>query len=168
MLPLVRYEQVEQLYFPQMEFAPTSIACLAEPELVAEKLRAGYQRRKARDVYDLAYFARRPRNEALVKKLLLLKLWNVFDRFDYARFDGQFADKKAYDWDDLYQLIPRADHEAPDTFLARVRDAFSFMKELSEAEQAVSLDSAQRRVEEAQQLLAECLVVLDSRCLCRQ
>jgi hypothetical protein len=142
-----------------MEFKPARIACLAEPELVAEKLRAGYQRRKARDVYDLAYFARRPRNEALVKKLLLLKLWNVRDRFEYAKFDGQFADKKAYDWDDLYQLIPQADHEAPETFLGRVRSAFSFMKELSEVEQAVSLDSAQRRNEEAKQLLSECVAL---------
>jgi hypothetical protein len=33
------------------------------------------------------------------------------------------------------------------------------MRELSEAEQAVSLDSAQRRSDEAQQLLDECLAL---------
>ena len=36
------------------------ITCLALPEIIAEKVRACYQRSKARDVYDLSVFATRP------------------------------------------------------------------------------------------------------------
>jgi predicted nucleotidyltransferase component of viral defense system len=44
------------------------------PKIVAEKIRACYQRNKARDIYDLAMFAARPLNQALIRRLVVLKL----------------------------------------------------------------------------------------------
>jgi predicted nucleotidyltransferase component of viral defense system len=59
-LPTERLRQVQQSYFKLLPFEPTEIACLALPEIIAEKIRACYQRNKARDVYDLGVFATRP------------------------------------------------------------------------------------------------------------
>ena len=151
--------QLEQAYFANLEFAPSALPCLAEAELLAEKLRAGYQRRKARDIYDLAVFARRPKNEALVRKLLILKLWNVRDQFDFAQFDARLSEFKEYDWDDLYLLIPRRDHETAEALLRRVRQGFAFLQMLTDLERDVASDGAKRRGDEYEALHLECHVL---------
>ena len=56
-LPTERRPQIEQSYFKLLPFAPAEITCLALPEILAEKIRACYQRNKARDIYDLGMFA---------------------------------------------------------------------------------------------------------------
>jgi predicted nucleotidyltransferase component of viral defense system len=106
--------QLPQTYFTHLEFAPTAVPCLHESELIAEKLRAAYQRRKARDIYDLAVFATRPRHEQLIRKAFILKLWNVRKSFDPAAFEARLLEKDRYDWDDLFELIPKRDREAPE------------------------------------------------------
>ena len=155
-LPIQTQPQLEQQYFGYLEFVPAQLPCLMEAELLAEKLRAGYQRRKARDIYDLAIFAQRPKNEPLVRKLLLLKLWNVRDSFDYGHFSSRLSEHREYDWDDLYQLIPPRDHESGETLLARVRQGFAFLSTLSEIESAIATDRAQRRQTDCEALRAEC------------
>lgn len=59
-LPTERRPQIPQSYFRFLPFAPTDIVCLALPEILAEKIRACYQRNKARDIFDLGMFATRP------------------------------------------------------------------------------------------------------------
>ena len=58
------------------------ITCLTLPEIIAEKIRACYQRSKARDIYDLSVFATRPLNRPLIRRLVVLKLWQAGDAFD--------------------------------------------------------------------------------------
>lgn len=63
--------QVEQSYFRFLSFAPGNIRCLALPEILAEKIRACYQRNKARDIYDLGnvcYAATRPESDPKVSR----------------------------------------------------------------------------------------------------
>ena len=151
-----RLPQLPQAYFPQLEFAPADLPCLNESELIAEKLRAAYQRRKARDIYDLAVFATRPRDEALIRKVFVLKLWKVRNSFDAAMFDARLAEKDHYDWDDLFDLIPKRDREAPETLLGRVRRGFSFLGALDELEAEIAVDGAQRRWATAEALREEC------------
>jgi len=81
-LPTGMLEQQIQSYFRFLPFAPSPIRCLALDEILAEKLRACYQRNKARDIYDLGMFAGRPMNQALIRRLVILKLWQANDRFD--------------------------------------------------------------------------------------
>ena len=69
--------QIEQSYFRLLPFAPAEIICLALPEILAEKIRACYQRNKARDIYDLGIFATRPLDQALIRRLVVLKLWQA-------------------------------------------------------------------------------------------
>jgi predicted nucleotidyltransferase component of viral defense system len=59
-LPTKRLPQIEQSYFRFLPFVPAEITCLALDEILAEKIRACYQRNKARDIYDLGVFATRP------------------------------------------------------------------------------------------------------------
>jgi predicted nucleotidyltransferase component of viral defense system len=69
-LPVERLLQIDQSYFKFLPFVPAEITCLALPEILAEKIRASYQRNKARDIYDLGMFARRPLDQALVRRLV--------------------------------------------------------------------------------------------------
>ena len=39
---------------------------------------------------------------------MILKLWQARDTFDPARLMQKFADGRAFDWDDLRQLLNRA------------------------------------------------------------
>ena len=84
-LPTERRAQIEQSYFKHLPFVPSEIICLALPEILAEKIRACYQRSKARDIHDLGAFARRPLEQPLIRPLVVLKLWQAGDTFDPAR-----------------------------------------------------------------------------------
>jgi predicted nucleotidyltransferase component of viral defense system len=43
-------------------------------EILAEKIRACYQRNKARDIFDLGTFATRPLDHALIRRLVVLRI----------------------------------------------------------------------------------------------
>lgn len=107
-LPTERRAQIEQSYFRLLPFAPAELLCLALPEILAEKIRACYQRNKARDIYDLGMFATRPLDRVLIRRLVVLKLWQARDRFDPARLMQKFQDGRDFDWDDLRDLVNHA------------------------------------------------------------
>jgi predicted nucleotidyltransferase component of viral defense system len=83
-LPVERRAQIERSYFKFLRFVPAEIICLALPEILAEKIRACYQRNNARDIYDLGMFAARPLDQARIRRLLVLKRWQAQDIFDPA------------------------------------------------------------------------------------
>lgn len=91
-LPRERRAQIEQSYFRFLPSAPTDLICLGLAELLAEKIRACYQRNKARDIYDLGMFATRPLEHALISRLVVLKLWQARDSFDPAQLMQKFRD----------------------------------------------------------------------------
>jgi hypothetical protein len=53
-------------------------------------------------------FAKRPLDRPLIRRLVVLKLWQAGDAFDPARLTQKFADGREFDWDDLRQLVNRA------------------------------------------------------------
>jgi predicted nucleotidyltransferase component of viral defense system len=89
-LPTERHAQIEQSYFKLLLFPPAEITCLPLPEILAEELRACYQRNKARDIYDLGMFATGPLDQARIRHLVILKLWQARDTFDPARLMQKF------------------------------------------------------------------------------
>jgi predicted nucleotidyltransferase component of viral defense system len=91
-----RLAQIEQSYFILLPFALAEIVCLALPEIFAEKIRACYQRNKARDIYDLGMFATRPLDRAPIRRLVVLKLWQARDTFDPARPDAEIPGRKGF------------------------------------------------------------------------
>ena len=106
-LPPTRNAQHIQSYFRHLPFDPVDITCLALPEIIAEKVRACYQRSKARDIYDLSVFATRPLDRPLIRRLVVLKLWQASDAFDPEALMARFNNATAFDWEDLRQLVRR-------------------------------------------------------------
>ncbi len=143
-LPTERLPQVEQSYFQHLPFAPVAITCLALPEIIAEKIRACYQRSKARDIYDLGMFATRPLDQPLVRRLVVLKLWQARDSFDPDRLMRKFEDGNDFDWDDLGQLVRRTMAIDRHRITADCARGFAFLADLTEEERVLARDQHQR------------------------
>jgi hypothetical protein len=143
-LPTERLPQIEQSYFRLLPFAPAEIVCLALAEILAEKIRACYQRNKARDIYDLGMFATRPLEQALIRRLVVLKLWQARDMFDPARLIQKFEDGRDFDWDDLRQLLNRAANIDRERITRDCVRGFGFLANLTEDELTLSRDQYQR------------------------
>jgi predicted nucleotidyltransferase component of viral defense system len=143
-LPTERRAQIGQSYFRFLPFAPTELTCMALAEILAEKIRACYQRNKARDIYDLGVFATRPLDHAVVRRLVVLKLWQAHDSFDPARLMQKFQDGRAFDWDDLRDLVRRNTVIDRDRITADCTGSFAFLQELTEDERVLANDRYQR------------------------
>ena len=143
-LPPLRMAQSPQSYFRHLPFDPADITCLALPEIIAEKIRACYQRAKARDVYDLSVFAKRPLDRPLIRRLVVLKLWQAHDAFNPEAFLKKLADASAFDWEDLRQLVRRSQAIEPDQIIAACLQGLAFLLELDPAEAALAADPHQR------------------------
>ena len=70
-------------------------------EILAEKIRAAYQRDKPRDIWDLDQFAGRPMPEALIRKLVVTKLWQANDVFVPDKWFEKLKQAAKWNWDDL-------------------------------------------------------------------
>jgi predicted nucleotidyltransferase component of viral defense system len=154
-LPTEKRAQIFQSYFRFLPFAPADIVCLALPEMLAEKIRACYQRNKARDIYDLGMFATRPLNQPLIRRLVVLKLWQAGDSFDPARLMQKFQDGREFDWDDLAQLVRRTMVIDRERITADCVRGFRFLAELTEQERIVANDRYQREEAAAAKLREE-------------
>lgn len=140
-----RRAQCPQSYFKLLPFAPADLACLALREILAEKIRACYQRNKARDIYDLGMFATRPLDQALIRRLVVLKLWQARDTFDPERLLRKFEDGKAFDWDDLNQLVRRTLTVDRHKVIADCVRGYRFLLDLTEEERQLAHDPHQRQ-----------------------
>lgn len=149
-----RRAQIEQSYFRFLPFAPTELTCLAIAEILAEKIRACYQRNKARDVYDLGTFATRPLDQPLIRLLVVLKLWQARDRFDPARLIRKFEDARDFDWDDLRDLLRRSIILDRERITADCVRGFGFLVDMTEDERLLANDSYQRERGAAERLRA--------------
>jgi predicted nucleotidyltransferase component of viral defense system len=151
-LPTERRPQIEQSYFRFLPFAPAEINCLALPEILVEKIRACYQRNKARDIYDLGMFATRPLDHARIRRLVVLKLWQAQDCFDPARLMQKFEDGRDFDWDDLRQLLNRAVAIDRNKITSDCVRGFGFLANLTDDERTLARDQFQREQAVAERL----------------
>ena len=139
-----RRPQCEQSYFRLLPFAPTDITCLALPEILAEKIRACYQRNKARDIYDLGIYSSRPLNQPLIRRLVVLKLWQAGDTFDPAGLMRKFEEGTEFDWDDLRDLVRRTEEIDSEKICTACAGGFRFLADLSPEERVLANDGHQR------------------------
>lgn len=151
-LPVMALPQLEQDFFRHLPFVPVAVPCLAQDEVIAEKLRAASQRSKIRDLHDLAEIGRTQLNADRVRALAVLKLWGVGDRLDYAKLRTAIQNSKDYDIGDLRNLL-RKDQE-PDlkAMIDRVCDRFNFLSDLTTLERVVSEDGERLRLANAEAL----------------
>lgn len=154
-LPTESLGQSEQSYFSHLEFTPRDITGLALDEMIAEKIRACYQRDKARDIYDLGVFATRPLNQQLIRRLVVLKLWQAKDTFDPDGLITKFADGKDFDWADLDQLTNKDHKIDKEKITADCAKGYAFLREMSEEEKTLSADKYGREQSLAEKLRAD-------------
>lgn len=143
-LATVASPQQLQSYFKFLPFTPTDIVSLALDEIIAEKIRACYQRKKARDIYDLGMFATRSLDQALIRRLVVLKLWQVCDTFDPAQFINKLAKGDAFDWDDLQQLMGKGHKVDRTKITSQCAAGYAFLTELTPDERTLAGDGYKR------------------------
>jgi predicted nucleotidyltransferase component of viral defense system len=133
-----------QGYFDRLEFPMFNVRSLETIEMIAEKVRAAFQRAKVRDLYDLHRFATTPFDGDLLRSLVVLKLWQVRDPFvPDALFEKLRSGK--YDWADLQRLLRTADRVEPEALVTTVERRFGVLRHLTELEQAVVADARRAR-----------------------
>lgn len=112
------------------EFAMPALPAPAFEEALAEKLAAWRRRRKIRDLYDLYWFGQSPFDEALVRRILVLKVWHdvVIDGLGTAPFDTQEIvqdfDADRLPSEDIGLLTQPVE---PNRWLASVRARYAFV-----------------------------------------
>ena len=145
---------IEESYFKHLEFAPPLVPTLDPREIIAEKIRACYQRTAARDLFDLYLFSTTPFNRDMVRTMTVVKLWNVNDPFDPGRF---FAELKSthLNWDELGRLI-RSDYPLdPDIILQRCLTSLEFLSELTAEQKSLIADAKRHRMTKLKDQLIE-------------
>lgn len=129
-----------QGYFKYLEFDPFAVPALQPIEMVAEKVRAAYQRAKVRDLYDLNAFASTRFDGETLRKLAVLKLWQVQDPFDPEAFFGRLRSAR-YNWDDLRRLTRTSDKIDSAAIIKTIETRYAVLLSLSELEQQVIRDA---------------------------
>ena len=154
-LPVMPRPQIAQDYFDFLPFRPAEIPCLQFEEVVAEKIRAASQRSKIRDLHDLSEISTRPLNQAQIRSLAVLKLWNSRGAgLDFEAFRARIHDVGNYDVNDLRSLLRKDQHPDLSTMIGRVVERYQFLGNLTELERTLAEDSSQRRFAQAEQLVA--------------
>ena len=158
-LPVVALAMKPQAYFGQLEFDLFDVRSLPTIEMIAEKVRAAFQRAKVRDLYDLHRFATTPFDGELLRRLVVLKLWQVRDRFVPDSFFAKLRGGD-YEWDDIQRLVRASDRVDPAEIIAVVEDRFAVLRQLTELERQVVGDARSGRNEPlADRLRAEVLAI---------
>jgi len=139
------------------EFTPPAIPAPALEESLAEKLAAWRRRRKIRDLYDLHLFGRGALDEALIRRLLVLKVWHdvVDDGLGARPFDPAEVvaniDARSLPPEDIGLLTRPVE---PEVWLGSVRARYAFVTALDDAEQRVARCSPGDRYDVSQLVLA--------------
>ena len=135
-LPVVAMAMKGQGYFGQLEFTLFDVRSLQTIEMIAEKVRAAFQRAKVRDLYDLHRFATTPFDGELLRRLVVLKLWQVRDRFVPNSFFAKLRGGD-YEWEDIQRLVRASERVDPAEIIAVVEDRFAVLSQLTELEQQI-------------------------------
>jgi hypothetical protein len=140
-LPTEAMTPIELPVHAGYEFSMPAIPVPALEESLSEKLAAWRRRRKIRDLYDLFWFGRGRLNEALVRRLLVLKVWNdvVVDALGTRPFDPAEVvadiDVRRLPPEDIGLLTQPVE---PAVWLGRVRERYAFVTDLDDEEKQIA------------------------------
>lgn len=130
-LPTVKLPLFKEMYFKFCEFQGFSVRCMQKDELLAEKIRAAFQRVRSRDLYDLYLFAKRHYDKDIAKTLVVIKCWNTRDPFNPEVLLDRVA-KADYDWEDLQRLVRKGSLPSQEDVLKTVLKNYAFLEDLNE------------------------------------
>jgi predicted nucleotidyltransferase component of viral defense system len=139
-LPVSERPMVDQVYFRDLEFGPFGIPTLEPIEMTAEKVRAAFQRAKVRDLYDLFLLSKPDIPGDLLRKLVVLKLWQVKDAFDPTVFFGRLTGGD-YDWNDLRRLLRPTDRVDAKAIVGAIEFHFRTLNQIDDLEAQVIADA---------------------------
>lgn len=151
-LPVTSRVMKPQAYFSHLEFELFEVRSLEAIEMIAEKVRAAFQRVKVRDLYDLHRLANTPFDGELLRRIVVLKLWQVRDPFTADTFFLKLRGG-GYDWEDLQRLVRASERIEPSEILATVEARFAVLRQLTELEQQVVADAKRGRNEPLAEVL---------------
>ena len=143
-LPTIELPLYDEIYFKFCEFQSFPVKCMQRDEVLAEKIRAAFQRASSRDLYDLYLFADRPFYRETIKALVVIKCWNVRDPFEPEVFFDR-VEEGDYDWDDLGRLVQRGSLPPQEEVIKKVLDRYVFLGDLDENLLKIVKDSKAHR-----------------------
>ena len=144
LLPLQDVLISDELYFRFLEYQRFTLKCLQKEELLSEKLRAASQRIRGRDLYDLYLFSERPFDRDLVRKLVVIKCWNVREPFIPESLLNQISTER-YDWADLQGLVRKRGVPSEKVVVRKVVEEYKFLKDLDSDLNKIIKDSKSHR-----------------------
>jgi len=121
----------DELYFKYTEFKPFKIPCMQLEEVLAEKIRATYQRATTRDVWDLYQYATRPYDRGLVKRLAVVKFWNDESEYDPGKLLDKIRTMKI-DFSEIEYLLKNQEHPKEEEIKARILSNYGYLKDLDD------------------------------------
>lgn len=139
-LPVSPLPMKPQGYFRHVEFELFGVRSLEPIEMIAEKLRAAYQRVKVRDLYDIYRFATTPFDGDLLRALVVLELWQVRDPLDAGAFFATLHGGR-YNLDDLQRPLRSTEQIEPADILTAVEDRIGMLRRPTDLEQQVVTDA---------------------------
>ena len=145
-LPLRTGKMMDPACFKFMEFPPFDVLWMEPLEMLSEKVRAAVQRVKVRDLYDLWRFTSDVWDGEVLRRLVVLKLWQVREPFEPDAFFKRIRGKE-YDWDDLRRLLRKSDRPSPKKILKAVESRYVVLRDLSPLERRLVLEAKSGRNE---------------------
>lgn len=143
-LPTEPRPLITEGYFKRLEIEPPLVRTLHFEEVVAEKIRAFYQRGTTRDMYDLFLLGQRPFDRDRVRALSVVKCWLVNDSFDPNQLFERIQ-TESFDWADLARLVPKRQLPEKETIIATCQRNYRFLNALSPNELLFAQDKHRRR-----------------------
>jgi predicted nucleotidyltransferase component of viral defense system len=130
LLATAKLPLIQEMYFKFCEFQSFPVKCMQKDELLAEKIRASFQRIRSRDLYDLYLFTKRPYNKDTVKALTVVKCWNARDPFNPEALLKRVTNAD-YNWEDLQRLVRKENLPSREDMLKTVLKNYTFLKALN-------------------------------------
>ena len=139
-LPIKSLFLAPQLYFKYLPFEPPPIPCLDYEETISEKIRACFQRLRARDVYDLWVLSNRPMAKERVRTLAVLKCWQVREEFDPEKLLSQISSAK-FEWQEIQRLVRKDKQVHREEATKTCLSEYAFLENLTQDEKRLAKDS---------------------------
>ncbi len=139
-LPIQNLSLAPQLYFKYLPFPPPPILCLSYEEAISEKIRACFQRLRARDVYDLWLLSKRPMSKERVRTLAVLKCWQVGDEFKPEKLLSEIFSAK-FAWQEVERLVRGDQLVNQEEMVETCLEEYTFLTKLTPEEEKLARDS---------------------------
>lgn len=150
LLAVVKKPLIIESYFRHLPFEPPTrchsvaglpqVNCLQLEEVLAEKIRAAYERTKVRDLYDLSFAATKPFSREKVRLLSVLKCWESRTVFEPVSFMEKI-EKSQYEIQELQQVVFQTKRVRLQDLIKTLKQEYSFLMKLHQTELKIAQDA---------------------------